>query len=161
MPETNAREWQRAEYTISTDIERLDIPLIHNFLSNQSYWAQGRKIETVSRAIRNSLSFGLYKDNQQIGYARVVTDFSTFAWLADVFVLEAHRGRGLATWLMESILTHPELQRFRRWVLATKDAHDLYRKFGFRELKRPERWMERPDPQMEESPDYWQDAKNG
>lgn len=160
MPETDAREWQRDEYTISTDIERLDVSLIHHFLSDQSYWAQGRKIETVRRALKNSLNFGLYKNNQQIGYARVVTDFATFAWLADVFVLEAHRGQGLAKWLMESILTHPELQRFRRWVLATKDAHELYRRFGFRELKRPERWMERPDPQMQESPDYWQDAKD-
>jgi GNAT superfamily N-acetyltransferase len=159
MPETAAREWQRDEYTISTDIERLDIPLIHQFLSDQSYWAQGRKIETVRRALENSLNFGIYKDNQQIGYARVVTDFATFAWLADVFVIEAYRGQGLATWLMELILTHPELQRFRRWVLATKDAHELYRRFGFHELKRPERWMERPDPQMQESPDYWHDAK--
>jgi GNAT superfamily N-acetyltransferase len=160
MTESRAREWQRGEYTISTDTGRLDIPLIHNFLSNQSYWAQGRKIDTVRRALENSLNFGLYKDNEQIGYARVVTDFATFAWVADVFVLEAHRRQGLSKWLMESILSHPELQHFRRWVLATKDAHELYRKFGFRELKRPERWMERPDPQMQERPDYWQDAQN-
>jgi GNAT superfamily N-acetyltransferase len=117
-------------------------------------------METVSRALNNSLNFGLYKDSQQIGYARVVTDFATFAWLADVFVLEAHRGQGLAKWLIESILAHPELQRFRRWVLATKDAHELYRRFDFHELKWPERWMERHDPQMQESPDYWQDAKD-
>ena len=158
MTDVFHREWTRNEYTISTNNARLDLPLIHDFISNQSYWGQGRKLETVQRSIDNSLNFGLYKSNQQIGFARVVTDFATFAWVADVFVLEAHRGQGLAKWLMESILSHPELQQFRRWVLATKDAHKLYRQLGFRELKRPERWMERPDPQMQEAPDYWQDA---
>jgi GNAT superfamily N-acetyltransferase len=160
MTKAATREWERGEYTISSDIRRLDVPLIHDFLSNQSYWAKGRPIETVQRALENSLNFGLYKNNKQIGYARVVTDFATFAWLADVFVLEGHRGQGLGHWLMETILTHPDLQRFRRWVLATKDAHEVYRKFGFHELKRPERWMERPDPQMQESPDYWQEASS-
>ena len=158
MTEVPHREWTRNEYTISTNDTLLDLPIIHNFISNHSYWGQGRKLETVQRALDNSLNFGLYKSNHQIGFARVVTDFATFAWVADVFILEGHRGQGLARWLMESILSHPELQQFRRWVLATKDAHELYRKFGFRELKRPERWMERPDPQMQEAPDYWQDA---
>jgi len=158
MTEVPHREWKRNEYTISTDDAALELPVIHDFISNQSYWGQGRKIETVQRALDNSLNFGLYKSNQQIGFARVVTDFATFAWVADVFILEGHRGQGLAKWLMESILSHSELQQFRRWVLATKDAHELYRKFGFRELKRPERWMERPDPQMQEAPDYWQDT---
>jgi GNAT superfamily N-acetyltransferase len=160
MTEVLKREWQRADFIISTDNERLDIPLIHDFISNHSYWGQGRKIETVQRALHHSLNFGLYKNKQQIGFARVVTDFATFAWIADVFILAAHRGQGLSKWMMESILSHPELQQFRRWVLATKDAHDLYRKFGFHELKRPERWMERPDPQMQEAPDYWQDAND-
>lgn len=149
--------WQRNEYTITTDDALLDIPVIHDFIANQSYWGQGRKIETVQRSLDNSLNFGLYKSGQQIGFARVVTDFATFAWVADVFILEEHRGLGLSKWLMETILAHPDLQQFRRWVLATKDAHELYRRFGFRELKRPERWMERPDPQMQEAPDYWQD----
>jgi GNAT superfamily N-acetyltransferase len=154
------REWRRGEYTISTDSERLDLAIIHDFVSNHSYWGRGRRIKTVQRALDHSLNFGIFKNNQQVGFARVVTDFATFAWVADVFILEDHRGLGLAKWLMTSILSHPDLQGFRRWVLATKDAHELYRQFGFRELKRPERWMERPDPQMQEAPDYWQDAEN-
>jgi GNAT superfamily N-acetyltransferase len=160
MTEGRESEWQRGEYIISTDNKRLDLAVIHNFISNQSYWGLGRKLETVRRAVDYSLNFGVFKDHQQIGFARVVTDFATFAWVADVFILEEHRGQGLAKWLMETILAHPELQGFRRWVLATKDAQELYRKFGFMELKRPERWMERPDPHMQESPDYWQDARD-
>jgi len=155
MTEAREREWQRGEYTISTDNNRLDIGIIHDFISKQSYWAQGRQIETVQRALDNSLNFGLYKNDQQIGFARVVTDYATFAWIADVFVLPEHRGKGLSKWLMELILSHPELQGFRRWVLATKDAPSLYARFGFIALHRPERWMERPDPNMQESPDYW------
>ena len=110
----------------------------------------------VRRSIDNSLPFGVYRGGELVGFARVVTDYATFAWLADVFILKEHRGRGLSKWLMEVILAHPELQGFRRWVLATKDAHELYRRFGFRELHRPERWMERFDPKMAESPDYWE-----
>jgi GNAT superfamily N-acetyltransferase len=155
MTEARKREWQRGEYAISTDDSRLDIPVIHDFVANQSYWGQGRSLETVRRALNNSLNFGLYKDQQQVGFARVVTDYATFAWIADVFVQTEHRGRGLAKWLMEVILSHPELQGFRRWVLATRDAHSLYARFGFIPLHRPERWMERPDPKMQESPDYW------
>ena len=155
MTVSSEHQWQRGEHTISTDIERLDIPLIHDFISNQSYWAQGRSFETVQRSLENSLNFGLYKNNQQIGFARVVTDYATFAWIADVFVLPEHRGRGLSKWLMEVILSHSELQGFRRWVLSTKDAHSLYARFGFIALRRPERWMERHDPNMQESPDYW------
>lgn len=155
MTEAREREWQRGEYTISTDNNRLDTRTIHDFIANQSYWAQGRPIETMQRALDNSLNFGLYRNDQQIGFARVVTDYATFAWIADVFVLPEHRGRGLSKWLMELILSHPELQGFRRWVLATKDAHSLYARFGFIALHRPERWMERPDPNMQESPDYW------
>ena len=153
-----SRQWQRGEFSISTDRARLDIPFVHNFLSIDSYWAQGRSAETVQRSIENSLNFGLYHGEQQIGFARVVTDFATFAWLADVFVLDEYRGRGLGKWLVEVIISHPELQKFRRWVLATKDANEIYRQFGFTELKRPERWMERPDAQMQETPDYWQDT---
>jgi GNAT superfamily N-acetyltransferase len=152
-----AHTWRRDEFEISDDRSRLDITLIHEYLSTESYWAIGRDVDTVERSIKNSLSFGVYKDGKQVGFARVLTDYATFAWVADVFVLEEHRGRGLSKWLMEIILAHPDLQGFRRWVLATKDAHELYRKFGFKELKRPERWMERPDPNMQEAPDYWQD----
>jgi GNAT superfamily N-acetyltransferase len=147
--------WERDEYLITTDRSRLDVALIHKFLSNESYWAGERSIEVVKRSIDNSLCFGVYVNTQQVGFARVVTDFATFAWLADVFVVSDHRGHGLAKWLMEVILAHPELQGFRRWVLATKDAHSLYARFGFIPLHRAERWMERPDPNMRESPDYW------
>ena len=148
-------EWRRGDYIISTDRSRLDLNVIHNYLSNSSYWATGRSLETIKRSIENSLTFGLYKNERQIGFARIVTDYATFAWVADVFVLDSFRGQGLGTWLMEVILSHPELQGFRRWTLSTKDAHELYRKFGFTELKRPERWMERHDPQTQERPDYW------
>ncbi len=160
MTDVPGREWQRGEYTISTDSKRLDLSVIHDFISNQSYWAQGRTIETVKRALDNSLNFGIYKSNQQVGFARVVTDYATFAWIADVFVLQEERGHGLSKWLMEVILSHPELQGFRRWVLATKDAHSLYARFGFIALHRPERWMERPDPNMQESPDYWKSDRS-
>jgi len=156
MTEGGNLEWRRGDYTISTNNAQLDLGIIHNFISNQSYWGRGRGADTVQRSLDHSLNFGVFENKQQIGFARVVTDFATFAWVADVFILEEHRGKGLAKWLMESILSHPELQGFRRWVLATRDAHELYRRFGFKELKRPERWMERPDPQMQEAPDYWQ-----
>ena len=147
--------WHRDEYSISSDRSRLDLNLIHNYLSNESYWASGRSREVVARSIENSLPFGIYRGDEQVGFARVVTDYATFAWVADVFVLPAHRGRGLSKWLMEIIIAHPQLQGFRRWVLSTRDAHGLYERFGFIKLHRQERWMERPDPNMKESPDYW------
>jgi len=152
------REWQRGDYTISTDDARLDIQTIHDFIANHSYWGQGRAVEVVQRALDHSLNFGVYLGKHQVGFARVVTDYATFAWVADVFVLTEHRGQGLSKWLMEIILAHPQLQGFRRWVLATKDAHSLYERFGFIPLHRPERWMERPDPNMQESPDYWSNS---
>ena len=136
-------EWQRGEYLISTDRDRLDLAFIHDFLSNDSYWARGRDFELVKRSISNSFDFGLYKGNQQIGFARVVTDYATFAWLADVFVLDEHQGQGLGKWLVEVIVSHPNLQGFRRWLLATRDAHELYRRFGFTELHDASRWMEK------------------
>jgi len=145
----------KREYTISTDRSKLNISIIHNYISNESYWGKGRSLEVIKKSIENSLPFGVYYKNEMIGFARVLTDFATFAWVADVFILTKHRSKGLSKWLMETILSHPELQGFRRWVLATKDAHELYRRFGFRELNKPERWMERPDPDIKESPDYW------
>jgi GNAT superfamily N-acetyltransferase len=147
--------WERGDYLISTDRSRLNVELVHRFLSQTTYWAIGRAPDVVQRSIDNSLPFGIYQGNDLVGFARVVTDYATFAWIADVFVLPEHRGQGLSKWLIEVILSHPELQGFRRWVLATKDAHGLYERFGFIALHRPERWMERPDPNMQESPDYW------
>lgn len=155
MNSSEQESWKRGEYTVSTDQSLLDIDLIHDFISNHSYWGTGRAREVVRRSIENSLAFGVYHNEQQVGFARIVTDYATFAWVADVFVVPEHRGRGLSKWLMEVIIGHPNLQGFRRWVLATKDAQGLYEQFGFIKLLRPERWMERPDPNMKESPDYW------
>ena len=107
-------EWTQGEYSISTDKARLDIDVIHRFL-DASYWAAGRSVETIRRSIEHSLPFGVFKGDQQVGFARVITDYATFAWIADVFILEAHQGRGLGKWLMEVIISHPELQGFRRW----------------------------------------------
>ena len=149
--------WKKGEYEISTDPARLDFAIIHEYLSREAYWAKGRAMEVVKRSIDNSFPFAIYKGGKQVGFARVVTDYATFAWIADVFVLPAYRGQGLSKWLMEVILNHPQLQGFRRWVLATRDAHSLYSRFGFIPLHKPERWMERPDPNMLESPDYWQE----
>jgi GNAT superfamily N-acetyltransferase len=140
-------EWKRDGFTISTEKERLDRGAIHEFLSN-SYWAKGIHRELVDRSIQNSLCFGLYEADALIGFARVITDNATFGYLSDVFVLESHRGRGLATWFMEVVFSHADLQNLRRWMLATADAHGLYRKVGFTELAKPERIMEKilPDP---------------
>jgi len=123
-------ERTRDDYTISTDPDRLDLDLIHGYLSH-SYWAEGIPRELVARSIKNALAFGIYHGAEQVGFARVITDRATFGYLADVFVLESHRGRGLSRWLMEVIMDHPELQGLRRWMLATRDAHGLYAKFGF------------------------------
>ena len=136
---------QKGEYTISTDRNKLDIGLIHNFLSTQSYWGQGRSIELVRKSIENSLPFGVYYQNKIVGFARVVTDYATFAWIADVFILPEYRGKGLSKWLMETIITHPQLQGLKRWLLATRDAHELYRQYGFGKLNHLEIWMERSD----------------
>ena len=124
------REWHRGEFTISTDPSRLDVDMIHGFLT-RSYWAEGRSRERVARAIAHSLPFGLYHPTGQVGFARVVTDHVVVAYLADVFVLEAQRGKGLGTWLVETVVGAPELGKLRRWILGTRDAHGLYRKFGF------------------------------
>ena len=128
-------------YEISTDPARLDLDVIHGYL-REAYWSPGVPRDVVERSIARSLCFGLYApDGAQAGFARVVTDVATFAWIADVFVLDPHRGRGLGVWLMETVLAHPDLQGLRRIVLATKDAHELYERFGFVPLPTPERWM--------------------
>jgi GNAT superfamily N-acetyltransferase len=137
------------DYEISTDPARLDVALIHRWLSEQSYWAAGVPREVVARAIANSLNFGLYHATAgQVGFARVITDRATFAYLADVFVLDAHRGKGLSKRMMNEIMSHPELQDLRRWLLATRDAHGLYERFGFTPPKVPGRLMERLDPDV-------------
>lgn len=139
--------WSQGDYEISTDPARIDVELVHEFLTN-SYWAKGIPLETVRMSLENSIPFGVYRGRQQVGFARVISDLATFAYLADVFVLEPWRGRGLSKWLMECIMTHPDLQGLRRWMLVTQDAHDLYRQFGFTELRAPERWMEIHSPDV-------------
>ncbi|MFL6008931.1 MAG: GNAT family N-acetyltransferase [Rubrobacteraceae bacterium] len=138
------RGWRRDGYLISTDASMLDLEVVHGYLS-RSYWAAGVPEDVVRRSIENSLCFGVYRGEEQAGFARVVTDRATFAYLADVFVLEEHRGQGIGKWLVEVILSHPDLQGLRRWMLATRDAHDLYRRYAFTELARPGIFMERKD----------------
>jgi GNAT superfamily N-acetyltransferase len=140
-------QWTRGEFEITTDPARIDLKAVHAFLTT-SYWAAGIPLETVKLSIRNSLCFSVYSCNRQVGFARVVTDRATFAYLGDVFVLPEYRGQSLSKWMMECITAHPELQGLRRWSLLTRDAHGLYRQFGFTELKSPERWMERHDPEI-------------
>ena len=140
-------ESRRGEFSISTDRARLDLDVTHGFLTN-CYWAKGIPREVVARSIEHSLCFGIYDGSgAQVGFARVVSDFATVAYLGDVFVLESHRGRGLSRWLMQCIVQHPALQNLRRWILLTRDAHGLYAQFGFTPVKSPERYMElhRPD----------------
>ena len=133
------------EFCISTDKSKLDINIIHNYLCDESYWAKNIPVETVERSIEGSCCFGLYvKENsisKQIGFARVITDFATFGYLADVFIIETYRGKGLAKWMMEMIMKHPEMQGLRGWLLATKDAHALYAKFRFSLLENTGRFM--------------------
>jgi GNAT superfamily N-acetyltransferase len=140
-------EWRRGEYSISTDKGRLDVAVIHGFLT-MSYWAAGVPMDVVKRSIEHSLAFGVFKEDQQVGFARVITDYATFAYLGDVFILEPYRGRGLSKWLMEVIVGHPDLQGLRRWMLLTRDAHGLYRQVGFTEPSHPERYMERHFPDV-------------
>jgi GNAT superfamily N-acetyltransferase len=139
-----AEEWRRGDYVISTDPSLLDMDAVHGFL-RRSYWAAERPLETIRRSVEGSLNFGLYGANgrRQVGFARVITDFATFAWLCDVFIDETHRGRGLGVWLIETVVGHPELNCLRLWMLGTRDAHGLYEKAGFRSLNMPEIWMEK------------------
>lgn len=132
-------------FTISTDKSKLDIAVIHEYLSVHSYWAKDIPFEKVERSISFSFCFGVYKQNEQIGFARLITDYTTYAYLADVFILPSHRGLGLSKWLMAFITTNPEVQGLRRWVLATQDAHGLYAQYGFEPYDKPERLMQRRD----------------
>jgi len=129
-------------FTISTDQNLLDFEVIYKYLSEDSYWSQGIPVEKLRRAIENSLCFGVYKENKQAGFARVITDKATFAYLSDVFILPGFRRQGLSKWLLQTIINHPDLQGLRRWSLATADAHGLYGQFGFAPITRTERWME-------------------
>jgi GNAT superfamily N-acetyltransferase len=129
------------EYSITTDNSKMDIPVIHSYLT-RSYWAEGIPVETVARAIEGSMCFGLFHGSKQIGVARVISDKATFAYLCDVFILPAHRGVGLSKWLMQTIMSHPDLQGLRRWSLATLDAHGLYKQFGFTIINNPDSWMQ-------------------
>ena len=142
MEPARATEWRKGDFHITTALDQLDLGVIHGYLARESYWASGIPRATVEKSIRNSLCFGLFHGKTQIGFARVISDCATFAYLADVFVLSEYRGQGLAKWLMECIMAHPELRSLRRWLLVTRDAHGLYGKSGFTPLAHPERLME-------------------
>jgi GNAT superfamily N-acetyltransferase len=156
-------EQRRGDFLISTDRTRLDINVVHDYLTN-CYWAKGIPREVVERSIENSLCFGIYEEfphltdegrhavPPQVGFARVISDFATIAYIGDVFVLETHRGRGLSKWLMQCITQHPALQNLRRWILTTRDAHGLYSQFGFTPVKAPERYMELHRPNVYQAP---------
>jgi GNAT superfamily N-acetyltransferase len=137
-------EYRRDGYLVSTEKTRLDVRRIHEYLSRSAYWALDRPLATVVTSIEHSLCFGVYDGAEQVGFCRVVTDYATFAWLADVFILPSHRGLGLGKWMIECVVVHPELQGLRSFVLATRDAQELYRRYGgFDNLATPERWMQR------------------
>ena len=148
--EPGQRTWRRGEYVIDTDRARVDLDVVHGFLTT-CYWAQGIPRDVVERSIDGALNFGVYHDGgaaaggEQVGFARVITDYATYAYVGDVFVLEPHRGQSLSKWLMECMTGHPDLQGLRRWMLATRDAHGLYRQHGFTAIENPERWMHRWD----------------
>ncbi len=131
----------KGKFSISTDKEKLDIKMIHHYLSN-SYWAKNIPMETVKKSIEHSLCFGIYFVNKQVGFARVITDYTSFAYLADVFILESEQGKGLGKWLIKEIIAFPTLQGLRKWLLATEDAHGLYKQYGFTPLKKPDSIME-------------------
>jgi GNAT superfamily N-acetyltransferase len=141
-----AREYRKGEFLVSTDRVLIDLDVVHAFLT-ACYWAKGIPRDVVARSIENSLCFGVYAEGKQVGFARVISDYATYAYIGDVFLLESFRGRGLGKWLMECIMEHPRLQGLRRWSLVTSDAHGLYAQFGFEPLKRPQNYMElhRPD----------------
>lgn len=141
-------ESTRSDYLISTDPQRLDPAAIHAYLSEESYWAKGIPLATLQRALVNSLCFGVYHGNRQVGLARVITDRATYLYVCDVYVLDSERGQGLGKWLIECITSHPELQGLRRMQLVTADAHGLYAQFGFAPPAKPERYMERLNPDV-------------
>lgn len=137
-------------YYISTDRNKLDLSFIHHFLSTQAYWCLNIPLATVKRSVENSLCFGVYerKDDGQVGFARIITDYATIAYLGDVFIIPEHRGKGLSKRLVGEIMAHPDLQGLRRWILLTGDAHELYRKYGWKPIPNPERYMEVANPDI-------------
>jgi GNAT superfamily N-acetyltransferase len=141
------REWVRGEFVISTDRQRLDIDVVHSYLAS-SYWASGMPRMVLERGIENSLTFGIYRRDRQVGFARVITDLATYAYLSDVFVLEEYRGQGLSKWLMECILAHPDLQGLRRFALFTRDAQGLYERYGFGPAQSTSIYLERWTPNV-------------
>ena len=140
-------EWERGQFRIACGSSLVDLKTVAEFLAD-SYWAKGIPPTTVERSIENSLCFVLLHNNRQIGFARVITDYATIAYLNDVFVLPNYREQGLGKWLIECVMSHAKLQGLKRWILATRDAHDLYRRYGFTQLKRPEIFMELHDPDV-------------
>lgn len=144
-------EWTKDDFLITTDKEKIDALYVHQFLS-KSYWAENIPIDIVERSIEGSLCFSVVYLNHQVGFARVITDEATFAYLADVFIDENFRGKGLSKWLMEVIIGYPTLQGLRRFMLATRDAHGLYKQFGFESMKNPDRWMEIHKPNVYKQP---------
>lgn len=148
MPEriTEILNETRGDFTISTEPSKLDLAFIHAFLSTEAYWSRNIPFEKVVVAARNSLNFGLFHKDTQIGYARVISDFSSIAYLGDVFIAQPFRKQGLSKWLMEIVMSHPSLQGMRRWILLTGDAHGLYGKYGWKALRQPEKWMEIHNP---------------
>jgi GNAT superfamily N-acetyltransferase len=138
----NDKAFLEKGYIISTDKTLIDFDAVYHYLSEDSYWAKGITAERLKKAIEGSMCFGIYKDNKQAGFTRVVTDNATFAYICDVFILDGHKRLGLSKWLMQTIKEHPELQGLRRWSLATADAHKLYEQFGFTSLSKPDSWME-------------------
>lgn len=140
-------EWKKENYSISTNKKKIDVDYVYQFLK-QSYWAENIPLKIVRKAIQNSICFGLYHQNKQVGFARVITDKSTFAYLADVFIDPAYRGKGLSKWMMEIIVNYRHLKGLRRFMLATKDAHGLYEQFGFSLMPDTGRWMHIHDPDL-------------
>ena len=134
-------EHHKDDYLISTDKSKLQIDVIHNFLKN-AYWSKNKPRDLIEKSIAGSLCYGIYHKNRQVGFGRVITDYATFGYLADIFIIEEYRGKGLSKWLMECILSNPELQSLRGWLLRTSDAHGLYEKFGFKVVAEPEKLME-------------------
>jgi GNAT superfamily N-acetyltransferase len=136
------------EYVVSTDRSKLDLPLIHTFLSTQAYWCLNIPFTTVKRSVENALCFGVYQGDRQVGFARVITDYATIAYLGDVFILPEHRGKGLSKQLIGEIMAHPDLQGLRRWMLLTGDAHGLYRQYGWKPIANPDLYMEIATPDI-------------